>query len=715
MKKWIVFVFLICLSFFSNKGTSQNTDKTQSENFILIIHSHAYESPWGTDVAKMIHHKLKAYDSTLIVKTVHADITMERTYTLARLKTSGAISRGKLNENIYLPSLVVFINEDTWMFYRIMVLNGVWDRLPVVICNTSPLILKDVRTYFQNKSFSDSLMISVEKSSNGIPITGNLNNPSFYYQKTIELIQQLKPNVNTLTFVSDNNYSDNYCLYNLKKLLINHFPQYKLNILTEDNTDSIRQVLHKLPQNSVVVVNSFYPEYCNVPVFTLTDHAPKDNFTVGGFFGSRQNFSDATAESIIKIRQGTDTNSIPFHFVNGSNFLNQSALNHFNLNRKVKQIDNVKFFNIPEPFFIRNLRIITIIVISIIVLTGIIRSQVRAKRMQKKMNIYRDKYEQLYSEFQIIYNNIPVGLIEYDDDGNLVSRNPESNLFFDQLPETDKALEHNIFKSNLFGNNLRERIKENDELKIDLSLNKHFFKIYFKKFSEAETENKNIILVLIIDNTDLEMEKSGVELLSDIIHFTTKEAAIGVAEYNQITQMGYSTDAWYSNFGTTSNCTLDEIFTNVIPIDKLKINKFLIQASKNKAKLFDKSILVCYNNEQHWLRCVIQVKEYAPEKGIIQLVGLCMNIDKQKMLEQNLTLLMKKAKESERLKKEFISNAKDDIKIPLHEISFLSEKILSSKKFSEKEKLHLFISKNSTILLDLIQDIINKSKEIARK
>lgn len=712
MKKLIVFLFLICQTYSFAQITVQNKRELKQENYILIFNSQTYESHWETSVAKMIQSKIEAADSNIFTRIVHAGIGIHKSFVSERSRMSGTFSRGRINSSIVIPSQLIFIGEEGWMYYKIMNLKGLWDSVPVVICNSNPMILKDFRTFFQNGSFDDSLMVYVGESNISIPATGVLNNFSEASEKTIELIQNLMPDVNLLTFVSENNYADKRCLYNLRKLFDQNFPNIQLNVLTIDNNENvIDKKLQELPPNSAVIVNSYYPKNCNVPVFSFNDHAPKDNFTVGGYFCSRNTFAQETADKTIKIRQGTRPKYIPFAFAVGAkNYLNQSALNHFKLNRNVNKIENVEFVNIPPHFFIRHIYIIAIVIIFIVIVIISVIIYFNSKNSRKKLIFYFEKYKQLFNEFQIVNDNIPIGLIEFDKDGYLISKNPESELFFKLLPESDKTSNFNLFNISVFDKNLRKNINEHNELSTYILLGDHFLRIIFKKFGGKNAEDKTTILALIIDNTDFEHEKKGKDLMSDIFHFATKASSIGVAEYNYITKNGYSTEAWYTNFGTPQDCPLDEIFETVANPYKLKINKFMAEAAKNKAKRFDENIFVLQNGQQHWLRCIIQLKEYAPEKGIIQLVGLCMNIDEQIEREHNLLLLMRKAKESERLKNEFIANSKDEIKLPLHAIVDLSIKVIYSQDYNEKKRLNIVIKQNSDILLALVQKAIMEAK-----
>ena len=92
--------------------------------------------------------------------------------------------------------------------------------------------------------------------------------------------------------------------------------------------------------------------------------------------------------------------------------------------------------------------------------------------------------------------------------------------------------------------------------------------------------------------------------------------------------------------------------------------------------------------------------------------GLCLNIQKIKNTENNLIQARKKAEESDRMKSVFLANMSHEICTPLNAIVGFSQLLNSDMELEPEEKVVFLdlISKNSDLLLKLINDILDLSR-----
>lgn len=99
-------------------------------------------------------------------------------------------------------------------------------------------------------------------------------------------------------------------------------------------------------------------------------------------------------------------------------------------------------------------------------------------------------------------------------------------------------------------------------------------------------------------------------------------------------------------------------------------------------------------------------------KGDVVVNGLCLNIQQIKETEQNLINARKKAEESDRMKMIFLANMSHEIRTPLNAIVGFSQLLGSdmSLELEDKEEFVGLISKNSDLLLKLINDILDLSR-----
>lgn len=92
--------------------------------------------------------------------------------------------------------------------------------------------------------------------------------------------------------------------------------------------------------------------------------------------------------------------------------------------------------------------------------------------------------------------------------------------------------------------------------------------------------------------------------------------------------------------------------------------------------------------------------------------GLCLNIQKIKETENNLIQARREAEESDRMKSVFLANMSHEIRTPLNAIVGFSQLLNSDMELEPEEKMTFLdlISKNSDLLLKLINDILDLSR-----
>ena len=116
-----------------------------------------------------------------------------------------------------------------------------------------------------------------------------------------------------------------------------------------------------------------------------------------------------------------------------------------------------------------------------------------------------------------------------------------------------------------------------------------------------------------------------------------------------------------------------------------------------------------YRIEEMWEELVAEA-EYDQEGNVIGLSGIFLPITEQKLLEQNLRNALNKAEESNKLKSAFLANMSHEIRTPLNAIIGFSNLLPSAET---KEEINVYIGiieSNNSLLLQLINDILDLSK-----
>ncbi len=98
--------------------------------------------------------------------------------------------------------------------------------------------------------------------------------------------------------------------------------------------------------------------------------------------------------------------------------------------------------------------------------------------------------------------------------------------------------------------------------------------------------------------------------------------------------------------------------------------------------------------------------------GLVPVSGLCLNIQQIKSTENSLIQARRKAEESDRMKSVFLANMSHEIRTPLNAIVGFSQLLNSGMDLEPEEKKEFLdlISKNSDLLLKLINDILDLSR-----
>ena len=105
-------------------------------------------------------------------------------------------------------------------------------------------------------------------------------------------------------------------------------------------------------------------------------------------------------------------------------------------------------------------------------------------------------------------------------------------------------------------------------------------------------------------------------------------------------------------------------------------------------------------------------KDSVSDDEAVEVSGLCLNIQRIKDTENSLIAARRKAEESDRMKLVFLANMSHEIRTPLNAIVGFSQLLNSDMPLEPEEKAEFIdlITKNSDLLLKLINDILDLSR-----
>jgi len=691
------------------KAQEVGSHKEQSD-YILILNSHNYDNTWSTAISKQIRYEIEKQVPNIAVSISYAGVTNRSSFLSGRFGMQAAFANGRVNTAGSIPKVLILIGDESWMYYRIMNLRGLWEKVPVLLIGVRPEIMSDFSKFHPLRVLPDSLMIRLVDSKKGLPMTAIVDNNNEAY--TVWLMKQLLPDMEQIAFLSSSGYQDEYSQRALKKTIKIQYPELKLNVIETDEkkVESLQKELSGLPKNTAILLGSGkIPLGVDRPVFQLNDRVMEDNSMVGGYYPLRSTYASKAANVALRIYRGESPESIPLTFVGGEvPYLNKEALKHFGLERVASNISDVVYTNIPIPLLVRCMRSILLVTLTAIILSIIILLNFRQKRYRKSLIKSMVKYKRIYDEYQIVYENMPMGLAFFDRKGNLLHRNQSSDMFFDQTPSNERE-NFNLFQTKMIDLQSKMKIEKNLFVNKVFKYNGCSLRLIFRNILDEDSDCENILMI-VLDYTGIEKEKKAKERIYDIFNFAMDESSLGVAEYNLMGKSRFATDAWYKNLCVNQEVLSTDVYRFVVEEDRIKIENFLQNIGENGDIYFADTIRVKEGNKIHWLHYVIQLLEYGPEEGRVIVAELALNIDDQKSSEQELHKALQAAKESDRLKNAFIANMSSDIRPALDELVVLSNRLIETNDDEEKESLMLQIEQNNDMLLQYVERIIELSR-----
>lgn len=339
-----------------------------------------------------------------------------------------------------------------------------------------------------------------------------------------------------------------------------------------------------------------------------------------------------------------------------------------------------------------------------------------------------DAMERSENILRNIYNNLPVGIEQYDKDGFLINMNNKELEIFG-LKDKQEVLGINIFDNPVIPDEIKENFKNGQpgsfNFKYDFSLTGNYYTSTREGIIDLSTKTTPLYdaeghliyyLFINIDNTELLNARDKIQEFEEFFTLVGDYAKVGYAHYNMIDFKGYAIDSWYRNMGEKPGTPLAEIIgiaPHAYPEDQDAIREYFQKAATGESRMLQRNIRIRHDDgPDTWTCSNIVVRSYKPEEGLIEMVCINYDITELKEMEMNLIEARNKAETSDRLKSAFLANMSHEIRTPLNAIVGFSEVLASASQADTAEKneyVHI-IEDNNNLLLQLISDILDLSK-----
>lgn len=716
------------------RAYARQTNPLKKESYVLVVNSYVDGERWSSNLLNMISKFATPQEYTL--RTDHMNVIFVDTKEKLKEKQEAFFATNKKK-----PDGIVFLGVNGWAFMRDTI-RAKWGDIPTLVCSETGELAED-ECYF-TRVHSEDKVIPLQEALKGYNATGLVI--PYYVKGSIDLVRELIPGLKKLMFVSDRRYVSAWLRDEMEKEMTVSFPEGKAEFYTEGSCsmDSLLTVLSERDslQSTAVIYYSWITEnsfldrsllsstlYQSIngisrhPVFSLYDMGLEEGHTIGGFYNDNKTIEEALYPLLRRVYEGEAMDVVPIFTINRPNkYLNYSLLSSVMPDTSHFPPDAI-YVNAPPSFIEKHwMQLLGLLMFLFTVLFVAWRYINRSKRDMKKAEL------RILSRYRDLFNNMPLPYVR--------ERLLRDNSSFDiEILDVNHAFEENIAG--------RERVvhKRGKEI-IDIIGNSYPFLLSaiptvlesrkpfsYEFFFEPTglyyniiimpTSEEDVVEAFFVDITDIHNFQVHLETMNHKLAMALEAADLLPWRYNLdenkiiYESKVHQEDAIETAETHTHEISLEEYLNKIHPSFRSCVKQAFEDLCAGKIKKVRKEYCLDQltpDEDRHEWEEIQVLAEYDASGKPKALIGSTISITERKQLEHDLRMARDKAEESNKLKSAFLANMSHEIRTPLNAIVGFSNILASTEDAEEKKEFADIIENNNSLLLQLINDILDLSK-----
>ena len=644
------------------------------------------------------------------------------------------------------PLALLFIGDPGWLLCKPL-FEDVWQDVPTIISMARDRMAPDISVMLDKDETRLKSRLrptgEVISSYNAVALTQPV-----FIKETVTLMKSLMPDMDRITFISDQRYISLFTRIELKDTLDFYFPEIKLQELTSPqlNTQDLLDTLSiEDSRTGLIYFSWFVPmrnsidtylddniqtiisAFSKSPVFTLADLNPESGSFAGGHYINVKSLAKNCIDMLYRILKGECPHEMPV-MTGGtpSTILNYAHLSHYNIPVKLFPSEAV-YVQAPPSFWekykwtIVTLMVILSLVIVIIVMRGRAYA-LKQRSRERKLQILKDNKTFLENLFSNL--SVAVAVRDIQDELKFLYWNKEAENIFGLTRE--EVMEN--MDVALASNEMTRRMNLNDQ---EILRGKGQF-IGLCRFEKQDRStlylyvNKRTVLHpngkkwLLITAWDMTEQQQNIEELNELNK--RLQTVMEVAQMSLWTYDIKEDTIFYDSINSIpeilpagNQCKSKDFFDLISPEMRENIRESVSKFAHGDMPSLHKEFSLYKSfyrtlETPIWLCAHSTVLRYDAEGKPAVLVGANKDISVQKELEDTLLQAKKSAEEANRLKDVFLANMSHKIRTPLNSIVGFSSLLATTEDSSEQAEYSEIIQSNTELLLQLINDILDLSK-----